>query len=124
MGLSYPASRAMSAATAVYGVYALVRPEHLARVMGARADQGSGYDRLAKVYGVRDLLVSSVGVFGPARAVPWAMRSRIAGDLADWATLATKADDGRVRGKVSAVTVGWALLNHAALRWDQRHTAG
>ena len=47
------------------------------------------------------------------------MRGRIAGDLADCATLVTKADDGKVRGKVAAVTIGWAVLNFLAYRWDR-----
>ena len=119
MSISYPASRAMSAATAAYGVFALVRPSHLADAMEADAGQRSGYDSLARAYGVRDLLLSALGVFGPGQAVAWAMRGRIAGDLADCATLVTTADDGKVRGKVAAVTVGWALLNFLAYRWDR-----
>ena len=47
------------------------------------------------------------------------MRGRIAGDLADCATLVTKADGGKVRGKVAVVTIGWAALNFLAYRWDR-----
>jgi hypothetical protein len=119
MTISYPASRAMSTASAAYGVYALVKPSHLADVMDADTGQRSGYDSLARAYGVRDVLLSALGVFGPGRAVAWAMRGRIAGDLADCATLVTKADDGKVRGKVAAVTIGWAVLNFLAYRWDR-----
>ena len=61
MSISYPASRAMSAATAVYGVYALARPAHLADAMRADADERPGYDTLAKAYGVRDLIISALG---------------------------------------------------------------
>ena len=53
-----------------------------------------------------------------ARAVRWAMGARITGDLADCATLVARADDGQVRGKVMGLTLGWAALNAAALRWD------
>ena len=119
MSISYPASRAMLAASAVYGVYALVKPSHLADVMRADVDERSGYDNLARVYGVRDLVISAVGVFGPGRGVAWAVRARMAGDLVDCVTLVTKADEGRVRGKVAAVTVGWAVLNYLAFRWDR-----
>jgi hypothetical protein len=119
MSISFPASRAMSAATATYGVYALVRPSHLADAMQADAGERPGYDALARAYGVRDLLLSALGVFGPGRAVAWAMRGRIAGDLADCATLVVKADDGKIRGKAAAVTVGWAVLNFLAYRWDR-----
>ncbi len=123
MGLSFPASRAISVASAAYGVYALVRPSHLADAMGADADERDGYDNLAKAYGVRDLTISLLGVLGPARGVQWAMRSRIAGDLADCATLVTRTEDGKVRGKVAAITIGWAVLNFAAYRWDRRRAA-
>jgi hypothetical protein len=119
MTISYPASRTMSTASAAYGVYALLKPSHLADVMDADAGQRSGYDSLARAYGVRDVLLSALGVFGRGRAVAWAMRGRIAGDLADCATLVTKADDGQVRGKVAAVTIGWAVLNLLAYRWDR-----
>ncbi|MGI8645256.1 MAG: hypothetical protein ACR2JD_02890 [Nocardioides sp.] len=119
MKISYPASRAMSAATAVYGVYALLRPAHLADAMRADAGQRGSYDTLAKAYGVRDLAISTVAILGPTAGVRAAMRSRIAGDLVDCATLAVRAGDGKVRAKVIAVTVGWAALNFAALRWDE-----
>ena len=95
MGVSFPASRAISVASAAYGVYALARPSHLADAMKAGADEREGYDNLAKAYGVRDLTISLLAMLGPARGVQWAMRSRIAGDLADCATLVTRADDGR-----------------------------
>ena len=120
MSISYPASRAISVASAAYGVYALVKPSHLADVMQAGSDEREGYDNLAKAYGVRDVTISLLGILGPARVVQFAMRSRIAGDLADCATLVSKADDGKVRGKAAAITVGWAVLNFAAYRWDRR----
>ncbi len=119
MSISFPASRAMSAATLTYGVYALAKPSHLADAMKSDSSDRAWYDSLAKAYGVRDLVVSLLGIFGPGRAVAWAMRGRIAGDLADCATLVTKADDGKVRGKVAAVTIGWAVLNFVAYRWDR-----
>jgi hypothetical protein len=119
MSISFPASRAMSAATLTYGVYALAKPSHLADAMKSDAGDRGWYDNLAKAYGVRELVVSLLGIFGPGRAVAWAMRGRIASDLADCATLVAKADDGKVRGKVAAVTVGWAVLNFVAYRWDR-----
>jgi hypothetical protein len=119
MAISFPASRAISLASAAYGVYALVRPEHLGRQMGADPGEREDYDTLARAYGVRDTAVSLLGILGPARGVQWAMRSRIASDLADCATLVSKADDGKVRGKAAAITVGWALLNFAAYRFDR-----
>jgi len=119
MAITYKASRAISAATAAYGVYALMKPEHLGNAMQADATEREDYDNLAKAYGVRDIAVSLLGVLGPARGVQWAMRSRIAGDLADCATLVMKTENQQVRGKVAAVTLGWAALNFAAYRWDR-----
>ena len=123
MRITYQASRAISVASAAYGVYALVKPSHLADVMQAGVEEREGYDNLARAYGVRDVTISLLGVLGPAWGVRWAMRSRIAGDLADCATLVTKADDGKVRGKAAAITIGWAVLNFAAYRWDRRRAA-
>jgi len=117
--MNYRASRLMSAATAGYGVYALLRPAHLADAMQADADQRASYDTLARAYGVRDLAISTVAILGPGAGVRAAMRSRIAGDLVDCATLTIRAGDGKVRAKVMAVTLGWAALNVAALRWDE-----
>jgi len=123
MSISFPASRAMSAATLAYGAYALAKPSHLADAMDADDGDRAWYENLARAYGVRDLVVSLLGIFGPARAVAWSMRGRIAGDLADCVTLVTKADEGKVRGKVAAVTVGWAALNFLAYRWDRSRDA-
>jgi len=120
MSISFPASRAMSAATLAYGAYALAKPSHLANVMESDPGDRAWYDKLAKAYGVRDLVISLLGVFGPARAVAWSMRGRMAGDLADCATLVAKADEGKVRGKAAAVTLGWAALNFLAYRYDSK----
>ncbi|MGD9958280.1 DUF4267 domain-containing protein [Nocardioides sp.] len=119
MTISYPASRAMSAATAAYGVYALVKPSHLADAMEAEPDDRSGFDTLAKIYGARDLAISALGVFGPGSAVAWAMRTRMVGDVADCVTLVTRTEESKVRGKVVAVTLGWAALNYLAYRRDR-----
>jgi hypothetical protein len=119
VSVGYPLSRAMSAATAAYGVYALKRPAHLAELMEADPRQRDFYRTLARAYGVRDLAISTVGVLGPDPAVRWAVRSRVAGDLVDCVTLGLRASDRLVRAKVVAVTLGWAALNVAALRWDE-----
>ena len=110
----------MSAATVAYGVYALARPEHVGRAMEARPDQHEFYDRLGRGYGVRDIAIGLLGVVGPSAAVGWAMRARVASDLADCVTLVLKADDGKVRAKAAAITVGYAVLNLAAHRRDER----
>lgn len=116
--MNFTASRFMHALTAGYGVFALAKPEHLSNAMNADADERVGYDTLARAYGIRDLPISALGIFGSARGVQWATRARLAGDFADCATLAVQAPDGKVRAKVMGVTLGWAALNYAAYRWD------
>ena len=118
--MDYPASRLMSAATMAYGVYAAVRPRHLADNMHASPGKEKTWDKVAYGYAVRDIPVSLAGVLGPARAVEAAMKARIASDLTDALTLGVAAGDGRTRGKVMGVTIGWAAANAAALVYDRR----
>jgi hypothetical protein len=120
MSVTRPASRLMSAVTAAYGAYALARPGHVADAMEASAGERGSYDRLARGYGVRDLAIGLLGTAGPSAVVRWAMRARIASDLADCVTLVLKADSGKVRAKAAAITVGYAALNLAAHRRDVR----
>ena len=71
-------------------------------------------DLLAQTYGVRDLAISSLGIFGRSpRTVKAAMVLRIAMDLGDAALLSTRVGPGQVRTKVLAVTLGWAGPQHA-----------
>lgn len=116
-------SRAISVATLGYGVYALVRPEHLGRVMESDAFEKPTYDRLARAYGVRDTVIGALGLLGPTpTVVRTAMALRIAGDLADTVVLGMRAPNGRVRTKVLAVTLGYAAVNAAALARDARRS--
>ena len=112
----------MSTATAAYGVFALQKPEHLGRALGATPAQMAGYDLLARTYGVRDLAISALGVLGRSdRTVRTGMALRIAMDLGDSAVLALTTEDPKVRRKVLAVTLGWAALNVAAVVADARN---
>lgn len=116
-------SRAVSAATLGYAVFSLVRPEHLGRAMEADAFEQPTYDSLARAYGVRDVVIGSLGLLAPSpKAVRTAMVLRIAGDLADAVVLASRAPDNRVRGKVLGVTLGYAALNAGALAIDARRS--
>jgi len=118
--MTYRRSRLMSLATAGYGVFALAQPSHLPKALEADPEDRSGLELLAQAYGVRDLAVSALGVFGRSGgAVTTAMLMRIAMDLGDAGLLAARTE-GRVRGKVLAVTVGWASLNALALLGDVR----
>ena len=116
--MSYRLSRMMSTATAGYGVFALVNPAHLPDALEADKEDRPGLELLAETYGVRDLAISALGIFGRSpRTIRAAMLLRIAMDLGDAALLSTKTDD-EVRQKVLAVTLGWAGLNALALLVD------
>jgi hypothetical protein len=117
--MSYRLSRLMSTASAGYGAFALVSPEHLGNVLQADKEDRPGLDLLAQTYGVRDLAISSFGIFGRSdKTVRTAMMIRIAMDLGDAALLGTRTKDDAVRRKVLAVTLGWAGLNALALLID------
>ena len=118
--MDFPASRAMSLATAAYGVFALARPGHLPDAMKADPTERRGLITLARGDGVRDLVVSGAALLGGASAVRAAMATRVAFDLSDCVLLLRRTDDPAVRAKVAAATVGWASLNVAALVLDSR----
>ena len=117
--MSYKLSRLMSTASAGYGAFALAVPDHLADALQADKDDRPGLDLLAQTYGVRDLVISSFGIFGRSgKTVKTAMLIRIAMDLGDAALLSTRTKDDAVRQKVLAITLGWAGLNTLALVVD------
>jgi predicted kinase len=117
--MSHPLSRTLSLATAAYGGYALARPAHLWQALQADRKDRAGLELLARTYGVRDLAISGLAIFGRSpRTVRAAMVLRIAMDLGDGALLAATTDDPEVRQKVLGVTLGWAGLNLVALTVD------
>jgi hypothetical protein len=117
--MSYKLSRFMSTATAGYGAFALASPEHLGKALEADRKDLPGLNLLAQTYGVRDLAISSLGIFGRSpKTVKAAMLLRIAMDLGDAVLLSSKTDDEEIRNKVLAVTLGWAGLNALALVVD------
>ena len=117
--MSYRLSRLLSAATAAYGGYALAQPAHLWQALAADRKNREGLELLARTYGVRDLAISCLGIFGRSdRTVRAAMLLRIAMDLGDSLLLSTQTEDDDVRKKVLAVTLGWAALNSLALVVD------
>jgi hypothetical protein len=119
--VSHALSRALSAATAGYGVYALAQPAHLWQVLDVDRGQRPGWELLARTCGARDLAVSAPAVWGRSdAAVRTAMRIRILCDLGDAALIAPRAGSREARTKVLAVTLGWAALNTLALVVDRR----
>jgi len=123
--MSYPLSRFMSAATASYGGYCLAQPAHLWQALKADRKDREGLELLARTYGVRDLAIGGLGMFGRRPGtVRTAMLLRIAMDLGDCAVLASKTEDEDVRKKVVAITLGYAGLNALALAIDSRRAGG
>lgn len=123
--MSYPLSRLMSAATAAYGGYALTQPAHLWQALQADRKERTGLELLARTYGVRDLAIGSLGIFGRRPGtVRAAMLLRIAMDVGDCLVLTTQTDDEEVRKKIAAITLGWAGLNALALAVDSRRASG
>jgi hypothetical protein len=116
----YPRSRFLSLATAAYGAFCFVRPDHLADGLEAPEAQRPAFERMAFTYGARDLTISTLGVLGGPSLVRAAMGLRIAGDLADAAILSQYAEKPEVRTKVLAVTIGWGVLNTLALLKDEK----
>ena len=122
--MSYRLSRLLSTATASYGVYALVQPDHLGKALEADSNEMAGFRALAQTYGVRDVAISAFGIFGRSpKTVKTAMKIRILNDLGDGALLALRTDDADVRKKVLTVTMGWAALNSLALLVDSKRNA-
>lgn len=121
--MSFTLSRVLSAATAGYGVFALVKPGHLASGLQAESIERPGLDLVAYTYGARDVSLSTVALTATSPAVVTAvMVLRIVGDLGDAAILGLHTTDPGVRRKVLAVTTGWAVANTIALLVDRRRT--
>lgn len=119
--MSYALSRLMSTATASYAGYCFVHPEHLGNAVGADEHEQPGYDLLANVFGVRDLAISTFGIFGRSdRTVRTAMWIRIACDVGDGLVLSSRVDDQDAKAKVLGATMTWGALNLVALHLDKR----
>ena len=92
--MTFPLSRLMSTATAIYGVYALANPRHLGDAVDPK--HAADYDLLAQTYGARDLAISSVGLLGRSeKTISAAMAIRIACDVSDGLILAARASRRR-----------------------------
>jgi len=117
--MTYRLSRLMSIASASYGGYALAQPAHLWQALHSDRKDQEGLELLARTYGVRDLAISSLAIFGRSdKTVRAAMLLRIAMDLGDAAVLGTHTQDPDIRRKVLGITLGWAGLNALALAID------
>lgn len=116
----YTASRVISAATAVYAVFAAVKPGHLATALQAPNKHAPALDRVAYTYTGRDLSISALAFTGSPLGVRASMIMRIVGDITDATVLGTYAPTTQVRRKVLGVTLGWGVITALALVWDER----
>lgn len=116
----YTASQVVSAATAAYAVFAAVKPRHLATGLQAPAEHAPVLDRVAYTYAGRDLSISALAFTGSRLGVRASMAMRIVGDLTDATILGAYAPTTQARRKVLAATLGWGVINVAALAWDER----
>lgn len=114
-----PFSRVLHGLTAAYGLYAIVRPDHLARALGETPS--TARRRLAYTYGARDLPVSALGVLGDADRLRAASLLRIAGDVTDAAILGATTT-GQARTKAASVALGWGAVNVLAYLLEQRRS--
>ncbi|MEG9224669.1 hypothetical protein [Aeromicrobium sp. Sec7.5] len=114
-------SALMSAATAGYAVFALAKPRHLGAALTTSPLKQPDYDVVARLFGPRDLAISSMALFAPsARVREQAMVARVALDLTDAALLSREATHTAGKAKVLAATLTWAALNVAAIRADRK----
>lgn len=116
--MSFAPTRVVSAATATYGVFALVRPQHLPDALGASGADHAALVGLTKALGARDLVIGLAGAVGSRRVRRLALGARIAADVADAVILPARAGDEAGRTKVLGVALGWATLNAAVLAAD------
>lgn len=114
-------SKIMSAATAGYAVFALVRPRHLGKALTKSPLKQPEYDVVARMFGPRDLVVSALALLAPSPvAQERAMLARVALDLSDAVMLTPEARGAGAKAKVLGATITWASLNIAAILADRR----
>lgn len=119
--MTFPLSRILSGATAAYGVFAVIKPEHLGSGVKAPLPQRPAFDLMVYVYAARDLPVSAVGMFAAApNLVTAAMVMRIISDFSDATILGLNIDNPEGKKKALAATLSWGALNTAALLIDRR----
>jgi hypothetical protein len=113
-------SKIISAATAGYAVFALVKPRHLGKALTKSPLKQPEYDLVARMFGPRDLAISALALFAPSPAArESAMFARVALDLSDAAMLTPQARTTAIKLKVLGATLTWAGLNIAAIRADR-----
>ncbi|MBC7632919.1 hypothetical protein [Aeromicrobium sp.] len=116
-------SKIMSAATAAYSVFALLKPRHLGVALTKSPLTQQEYDIVARTFGARDLAVSALAIVAPSTAArEQAMFARIFLDLSDASMLTPQARSASAKAKVLGATLTWAGLNIAAVVADRRRS--
>jgi len=119
-GMTVSYSKIMSAATAGYAVFALVKPRHLGTALTKSPLKQPEYDVVARLFGPRDLTVSALALLAPSPvALERAMIARVVLDLSDAVLLTREASNAGGRAKVLGATITWASLNVAAILADR-----
>jgi len=114
-------SKIMSAATAGYAVFALVKPRHLGKALTRSPLKQPEYDVVAQLFGPRDLAVSALALFAPTPvAQERAMIARVVLDLSDAVLLTREASHAAGKAKVLGATITWASLNVGAILADRK----
>jgi hypothetical protein len=114
-------STILSAATAGYAVFALVKPRHLGEALTNNPVKQQRYDLVSRLFGPRDLAISTLALLAPTNvAREQAMLARVALDLADAALLTPHGKAKGAKAKVLGVTLSWASLNAAAILADRK----
>lgn len=112
--------RALGVATLGYGGYTLSRPQSLSAVAGLadRAAPTRASLALGRLVGIRDLLSGTAMITAPAGTpLRAAIIARVACDVTDAIGLSASAPRS-FRPKVLAVTLGWAAVCAASVRWS------
>lgn len=114
-------SNILSAATAGYAAFALVKPRHLGKALTKSPLKQPEYDLVARLFGPRDLAVSALALLAPtAAAREQAMFARVALDLSDAVLITPQGTTASAKAKVLGATIGWAGLNVAAILADRK----
>lgn len=114
---TYPLTRLVAAATGVYAIYSISKPEHLADALGKKGSAADAANDLAHAFAARDLAISALA-FIPKMA-PISAAMRITSDLGDAAILGSTGPDDR-RSTLVGVPLTWGTLTAVALWIDRR----
>jgi hypothetical protein len=109
--------------TALYGVYAILRPDVIGRhgELQSPDDRSSGVALLSATVGVRDLVSGGAIVAAPSGGVLLtALSARVAFDVGDAVVFGSLLPTPAARRKVAAVALGWGSVSAFSMIWARR----